>query len=196
GEANVTWAHEGATTADDDLDQLTFEDEEQPSEVGDEDTSNSEIESGREDSGESGEKKTRRARRGADRGLVRRVAASFAEVTEAAGSDVSVLAGLLGTSEDPVEVTVGIMTAGRANLAPLAEVENFAVMDATERAIGVMTMDRPKRNDLWKTLQALGVVDGNIPRADANAALELSKVEIPDIALSQIERVRDLAQKS
>lgn len=192
----MTWAHEGATTADDDLDALTFEDEEQPSEVGDEDTSNSEIESGREGSGESGEKKTRRARRGVDRGLVRRVAAKVVEVTEADRSDVSVLAGLLGTSEDPVEVTVGIMTAGRANLAPLAEVENFAVMDATERAIGVMTMDRPKRNDLWKTLQALGVVDGNIPRADANAALELSKVEIPDIALSQIERVRDLAKKS
>ncbi|HLS02556.1 MAG TPA: hypothetical protein VK054_11355 [Beutenbergiaceae bacterium] len=134
-------------------------------------------------------------RRGVDRGLIRRVAAKVVEVQEADPTDVEVLAGLLGGANDPVTVTVGIMTASRADLGPLGDVENFAAMEDMEKAVSVMSMDGRKRGELWKTLAALGVVTGNIPRSDAKAALTLGAVKVTDEALEQISRVRDLAKK-
>lgn len=133
--------------------------------------------------------------RGAERGLVRRVATKSVDLAAAAPRERELLASLLGSGTEIVELTVAVMTAPRGALSVLGDVKDLAEAGEAERAVLALTMGKPRMKTLWSVLADLGVVSGGIPASDAKAALALSRADLNDDARARVERVATLARR-
>ncbi|MPV51022.1 hypothetical protein GCG21_13605 [Pseudactinotalea sp. HY160] len=137
----------------------------------------------------------RRRRTGPDKHLIRRSAAKSIELSRADETDVGLLATLLGTGTDPVDLAVAVMTSSRADTTVLSDVRDLAISDPAERAVTVLTMNKSRMKSIWQVLAELGVLPGTMPTADAKAALALSAADITDAVLGHVEEVASLAKK-
>ncbi|MGC0252673.1 hypothetical protein [Pseudactinotalea sp. Z1748] len=149
-----------------------------------------------EQAAQSGAKTKSRKRSGPDRALIRRVATKSAELAQASDADVELLATLLGSPTETVELTVAVMTASRGAVSALSDVKDLAAADGAERAVLAMTMGRPRMKSLWAVLEHLGAVSGSLAASDAKAALALAEVDVDQDQMGQLDRVADLAKRA
>lgn len=141
-------------------------------------------------------KTTRRKRSGADRGLIRRVAGKTIDLSRAPAEDVQLLSDLLGCKPEPVNLTVAVMSASRADVAVLSEIKDLAASTSAERAVAVLTMGRPRMRTLWQVLAALGALGVSMPTSDPKAAMAIAEADLSDALVARVESVAALSRKN
>lgn len=136
-------------------------------------------------------------RRSADKNLIRRAAVKVLELTNADPDDRRLLAAVLGVDDDPVQLTVAVLSADRNALTGIQEILDLADTNPIERGVVLMSLGRPKMRAIWQMYTDLGVdgIDGNIPGVDAKAAMALAKAELDGEVRARLGRVTELAKR-
>lgn len=92
----------------------------------------------------------RKARRGLDRATVRRVATKMDNLTRAPEERREILTALLGaSSNDPVELTIAVMTGSRAAMTPVTDLLAVADSDPLAAGITAMSLERSRMRAVW-----------------------------------------------
>ena len=110
-----------------------------------------------------------------------------------------VLAAALGMREtDPVTLTATIMAPGRADLTAVNDLTALATTeDRTMSAVETLAAGRPAMISMWRLMASLGVVHGQLPQRDTEAAVAVTDAaaDIGDQARSDLAAVEALARK-
>ncbi|MDQ2740465.1 MAG: hypothetical protein M3Y35_18020 [Actinomycetota bacterium] len=115
------------------------------------------------------------AGRDGSRALIRRVAQKAVELSAAEPDQRALLSSLLGCTDDQVDLTVAVMSAGRAAFRPVSDLAAIAEADAMEAGLMAAALGRPRMKAAWSVLEGIGAVSGGMPSADMKAAIALAK---------------------
>jgi hypothetical protein len=140
-----------------------------------------------------------RAKSGANRGLIRRVANKAAELAAADAGLKETLASMLGCTTDLGDLTYAVMAADRTALAPAADLTAIAAEDAFSAATVATTQGRVRMRGVWSLLLTLGAdLPATIPPSDAKAAIALARacLQLEQSAKDDLKNVVALARKS
>ena len=151
-----------------------------------------------DDTADSG-KKNGAAKRGLDRGAIRRIAAKAQEIDETPKRIVEITASLLGSGTGLADLTTAIMAAPRGAAAPINDLNTVAEAHPMEAAVIAAAMGRDRIKALWALLAALGAgPKGNIPAATPKAAIAVARsvFDLDEVAKGEIEAVATLLKKN
>lgn len=110
-----------------------------------------------------------------NRTLIRRTAAKAVEIHQAPEIRRELAAALLGSGSDTAELTVAVMTAGRASGSALADITEIrTAIEENPMAAGVLTLSLGKAGlkGVWTILHTLGAVGKAMNASEAKAAME------------------------
>jgi hypothetical protein len=113
-----------------------------------------------------------------DRALIRKTVTKATAVGRAKPRIKELVADVLSPKPDvtdTAELTVAIMTADSAAVAPLADLVELAAMDPMEAGVTLMTVDRADLRSTWSLLTILDLAEGALPTVDAKAALAVAR---------------------
>lgn len=195
-----TTGYEAADATDvDDLDPLLTGGEEDP--IEDDEVTDADDDSDDDtEPGPSGvEHVAARPKPGANRALIRRVANKASELAEAPNARLDKLARLLGCTTDLADLTFAVMTAPRAAMAPVADLNAIAEADAFSAGIVATALGRNRLKAVWALIRDLGAdLPEAIPPSDAKAAMALAPAvhHLPTTVRDELAKVVTLARKS
>lgn len=120
------------------------------------------------------------------------------EITSAPSNQRTLLAGVLGCTNDVAALATEVMCAARGATAVISDFEEVAASDPMEAGVIVASWDRPRSNALWNLRADLGAVKGNRPPQDAKAAIAIAKasLSLSDADKSLLSGVVGLARKN
>lgn len=136
---------------------------------------------------------------GANRALIRRVANKASDLAEAPNARLETLAKLLGASTDLADLTFAVMTAPRAAMAPVADLNAIAEADAFSAGIVAAALGRNRLKSVWTLVRDLGAeLAETVPASDAKAAMALAPAvhHLPQTVREELAQVVTLARKS
>ena len=115
---------------------------------------------------------------GPDRALIRRAALKAHELLQAPDSQIKLLAHLLGSTADPIELTVAVLAAPRTATRAATDLFEIAETEPMEAVLAVAVLPKDRFKALWSLLVALDEIKGAAPANDTKASLQLAKVAI------------------
>ncbi|GAB2733812.1 hypothetical protein [Nocardioides pakistanensis] len=153
----------------------------------------------REDGAATGTKQSAPAKRGLDRGAIRRIAVKAQEVTETEETITGLAAHLLGCGTGLADLTTAIMSAPRSATAPISDLTTIAEADPMEAGVIAAEMGRDRIKAVWNLLAALGAgSSGAMPSANVKAAIAVAKAvfALDEDKKADLESVRALLRKN
>lgn len=114
-----------------------------------------------------------------DKASVRRVAAKVLEVEKAGNRTLAVVASLLGSANDTVELTVAIMSADRAATQPIKDIRatfEEAKEDQIMAVLGLNAASAAQIKAMWSTMTSLNGSTRSLPSNERAALNELFKM--------------------
>lgn len=126
--------------------------------------------------------------------VVRRVIERHEDLTNADGDNREMLAAALGVKNDPTDLTVASLTAGRNALSSVDELLGLANSDNPFAAmVSALAFERDTARRVWQLLIVVGAVDGGLPTKNEVAG---AKVAEAALALSDDQKVSLSAVKA
>lgn len=148
-------------------------------------------------------RKAARPSAGAQRALIRRVAAKAGELSTQPAERLTVLAGLIGSPTTELgDLTYAVMTANRAALAPAADLSTIqaaALDDPFTASVTTLALGRPRMRAVWALARAVGVdLPAQVPQVDTKVAATLSRAlyGMDQAIVDELASVAALARKS
>lgn len=148
-------------------------------------------------------RKAARPSAGAQRALIRRVAAKAGELSTQPAERLTVLAGLIGSPTTELgDLTYAIMTANRAALAPAADLSTIhaaALDDPFTASVTTLALGRPRMRAVWALARSVGVdLPAQVPQVDTKVAATLSRAlyGMDQAIVDELATVAALARKS
>jgi len=131
--------------------------------------------------------------------VLRRGIAKYSALLALQDRELTLLAAASGSRADAVELAVAITTSG-LKLTALSDVLALAAAVASDPFAAVFAaagLERDAARGAWALLSALGLVAGNLPGKDQQAATELARAagRLTDEQRAQLDDVRRLARK-
>lgn len=139
------------------------------------------------------------SQRGLSRAQIRRIAAKAQEVAETEERVRSIAGSLVSSGTGIAELTTAIMAADRSVSQPIGDLTMIAESEPMEAGINAAALGRPRLKNVWALLAALDAgPKGNMPSADAKAALAVTKAifALDEIAKAELASVVALLKKN